>query len=113
MKIKIIIAIAVALLLTVNSVFSSEEKENMYLIQILNQLDTLKPLVIAASKEQPENLREKFHYIAFKDQNGKSHNGLIEDINELIKGIQEKVRREGEEPHVFQAIKGDYINRHS
>jgi RAQPRD family integrative conjugative element protein len=76
----------------------------------MNQLDSMKPLLIAAAKEQEKNSRLQFHYIAYRDYNGNLHNGLLEDINEIKKGIQDKLKETASEPRIFQAIKGDYLN---
>jgi RAQPRD family integrative conjugative element protein len=102
------------LLLTLISLFStcaiaSETEEKMYLVQMINQLNAMKPLIIAADKEQPKNVRIKFHYTAYHDSNGHAHNGLLEDINAIQKGIQEKMNQTGTEPRHFQIIKGDYM----
>ena len=60
---------------------------------MINQLDALKPLIIAANKEQEPNARIKFHYTFYRDFNGITHNGLLEDIHEIKKGIQEKLNQ--------------------
>lgn len=103
--------IIVFLMLFGSSTFASETNERMYLTQILNQLAAMKPLIVSAAREQPKSNRIQFHYTAYKDANGKVHNGLLEDINEIEKGIHEKLHRTPKEPRVVAAIKGDYIDR--
>lgn len=88
--------------------YANEKNERAYLIQMFNQLESLKPLVVAASKEQPNNLRIMFHYTAYKDTANVLHNGLLEDINEIEKGIKDKLNQISIEPHRFTIIKGDY-----
>lgn len=100
----------VILMLFSLSIFASETNERIYLTQILNQLAATKPLIVAAAKEQPKSNRIQFHYIAYRDANGKSQNGLLEDINEIEKGIREKLHHTSTEPRIVTAIKGDYIN---
>jgi RAQPRD family integrative conjugative element protein len=112
MKVKSLLIMALYLCSINTSALANEEKEKMYLIQMINQLDALKPLVIAASNEQQENSRQKFNYTAFVNSSGKSQNGLLEDINELKKGIQARLNKTETEPHRFEAIKGDYISNH-
>lgn len=87
---------------------ASENLEKSYLLQILNQLEATKPLILAASKEQLPHLRVQFHYKAYQDYRGVMHNGLFEDINEIEKGIQDKLSQISSEPHQFESIKGDY-----
>jgi RAQPRD family integrative conjugative element protein len=110
MKLSIMLAVAFSMGLISTNVMASESHEKMYLIQMMNQLDALKPLVVSASKEQDRNARIKFHYTTYRDSNGKIHNGLLEDINELRKGIQEKLTQPISEPRYFQSIKGDYLD---
>jgi RAQPRD family integrative conjugative element protein len=92
------------------SAIASDTQQKVYLVQIINQLDSIKPLIIAAAKEQDKSSRVQFHYVAYLDYTGKVHNGLLEDINEIKSGIQDKLNQTGSEPHHFQAIKGDYLN---
>lgn len=112
MKIKSILIIVLCLCCMSKAALASEEKERIYLIQMINQLDALKPLVFSASKEQKNNSRIKFHYTSFVDSNGKLQNGLLEDINDIKNGIQARVNQPEIEPHRFEAIKGDYISDH-
>ncbi len=88
----------------------SAEKEKMYLVQMINQLDALRPLIIAAQNEQPKNNRIQFHYTDYRDSSGKLHNGLLEDVTAIKQGLEEKLNQTSTEPHQFRAIKGDYIN---
>jgi RAQPRD family integrative conjugative element protein len=112
MKVKSIFFIGLCLCCIAISAFANEENEKMYLIQMLNQLDALKPLVIAASEEQVKNTRVKFHYTSFMNSSGKPQNGLLDDINEIEKGIHARINQTDVAPHKFDAINGDYINDH-
>lgn len=110
MKIKIVLIITIILSLVTTLATANNTKERMYLTQMINQLDSLKPLIVAASKEQDLTARTQFHYYGYRDSNGILHNGLFEDINEIKKGIQEKLSQNSIEPRNFQKIKGDYLN---
>ena len=88
---------------------ASEREERIYLIQILNQLHAIKPLVIAASLQQPKTNRIQFHYVTYKDANKKQHNGLLDDLNQIETGIQNKLNHVPIEPSRPSPIKGDYI----
>lgn len=76
-----------------------ESDETSYLVQMINQLEALKPLVLAAAKVQPKNLRISFNYTA-----------LLKDINEIEKGIEANLTDIPKEPRQFEPIKGDYLN---
>jgi RAQPRD family integrative conjugative element protein len=102
-------------MVTIFSVFSqiawaSKEFESDYLTQVLNQLESIKPLIVSAAKEQPKDNRFHFHYFSYKDNSGTKHNGLLEDINEIEKGIKERLNTIPSEPHTFKQISGDYID---
>ncbi|MEO8402578.1 MAG: RAQPRD family integrative conjugative element protein [Gammaproteobacteria bacterium] len=105
-------AILLSLLITLLSLSANatEEQERIYLTQMLNQLNALKPLIVSAAREQPRDNRTQFHYTHFRDANGKTQNGLLEDINEIEKGILEKLDHTPSAPHSIQPIKGDFID---
>ena len=84
----LLLAIVVCMSLFSILAMASEENEKVYLVQIINQLDAIKPLIIAAKNEQAKNIRVQFHYTAFRDSNGKLHNGLLEDIAEIKKVLK-------------------------
>jgi RAQPRD family integrative conjugative element protein len=110
MEIKITLLIAIVIGLFSLPAIANEAGEKIYLTQIMNQLDAIKPLIIAANNEQEKGTRIKFRYTSYRDSNGMSHNGLLEDINIIQKGIQEKLNQTLSEPRHFQAIKGDYLD---
>jgi len=92
------------------TVFANESKENIYLIQMLNQLNDLKPLIHSAKSEQDIHARIKFHYTTYRDADDKIHNGLLEDINAIQQGIEAKLNKSLREPRYFEPIKGDYMD---
>ena len=71
MKIKYYLIIATLLCTLSMQTMANDTHERMYLIQMLNQMDALKPLILAANNEQDKNARVKFHYRAFQDSTGK------------------------------------------
>lgn len=92
--------VCVGLLISVSSIsYASETQEKMYLVQILNQLNAIRPTILAAKKEQPSNRRVKFHY-----------QSLLEDIEAIKKGINEKLAEVAIEPRAVVPIKGDYTS---
>lgn len=111
MKTKLILFLTILFSSVSSPGFAGAEEERIYLIQILNQLHAMKPLIVKAANEQPKTNRIKFHYTKYRDANGHTHNGLIEDINEIEKGIKEKLHQSPSAPRHIQPIKGDYIER--
>lgn len=111
MKQKIFILGICMLSILSTSCFANELKEKMYLTQILNQIDAMQPLIIAAEKAQPVNTRIKFHYTQYRDSHGNLHHGLLEDIQSIKSGITQKLNNASVEPRVVRPIKGDYIEQ--
>lgn len=91
--------------------FANEQTEKMYLTQMLNQIDAMQSLIIAAEKAQPANTRIKFHYTRYKDSHGNIHNGLQEDVQAIKSGITQKLNDTSVEPRVVAPIKGDYLEQ--
>ncbi|MEO8964500.1 MAG: RAQPRD family integrative conjugative element protein [Gammaproteobacteria bacterium] len=110
MKIKNFLIVAIIISVFSIKSMADDAREKIYLIQMINQLDAIKPLILAAANEQENDARIKFHYKSYRESNGLLHNGLLEDINEIKKGIQDKLNQTTAEPHHFQAIKGDYLD---
>lgn len=94
-----------------SSQIASAEQERVYLVQIVNQLNAMIPSIIAAEKLQPRNQRVMFHYSAWRDPAGRVHNGLLEDVQSIKKGIEEKLNTVSVEPRVVQPIRGDYLGQ--
>lgn len=99
------------LCMVVGNSLASTEQERIYLVQLINQIDAMTPLVLAAEKEQPNNTRVQFHYAAWHDDKGHTHNGLLEDIKAIKQGILEKLNNAGDEPRAVNSIKEDYLDK--
>lgn len=110
MKRIISVGLLLAFGLTTSQCFAGVDQERMYLVQILNQLNAIQPLVLKAQKEQPANTRIQFHYSQYKDAHGQLHNGLLEDVQAMKKGIEQALNQTSIEPRTVAPIKGDYIN---
>jgi RAQPRD family integrative conjugative element protein len=109
MKIKLIVSVLLSISLFSINAHASEHQERIYLMQIVNQLNAIKPLIIAASLQQPKTNRVQFHYSHYLDEHHKKHNGLTEDLNQIEMSIQNKLNHIPIEPSVLPPIKGDYI----
>lgn len=89
---------------------ATEDQEKVYLLQLINQLDEMQPIILAAQQAQPVNQRVEFHYTAYVDAKGKKRNGLLEDVNAIKAGIEEHLNATSIEPRTFSPIQGDYID---
>ncbi len=87
-----------------------EKQERQYLMQLVHQLDAMLPIIAAAQKIQSKHQRMMFHYTAWKDQAGKPHAGLLEDVHAMKQGILDQLNAISIEPRSMQAIQGDYAD---
>lgn len=113
--IRIIFSLGAVLMLTlaVTNCFANEAQERSYLQQILNQLNAVQSLILAAQKEQPKNIRITFHYTKFRDSQGQRHNGLLEDVQAIKAGIVQKLSQPSIEPRVVKPLNGDYLDSYT
>lgn len=90
--------------------FATTAQENMYLTQILNQLDAVQPLILKAQHAAPPNQRITFHYTQYRDASGKKHHGLLEDVHAIQDGIRAKLNATSIEPRNIKPLQGDYLD---
>jgi RAQPRD family integrative conjugative element protein len=105
-----VIALGLVVAFTSSVCLADEVKERMYLIQIINQLDAIQPLILAAQHEQPPNTRIHFHYTKFNNNQGQICNGLLEDIQNIKSGVNEELNSVAIEPRAIKPLNGDYID---
>lgn len=89
---------------------TTTDAEKAYLVQIMNQLDALQPLILAAQKSQLPDKRVQFHYSRYQDNEGNEHNGLLEDVAAIKAGITQYLNQPAIEPRTVQPLQGDYLN---
>lgn len=104
------VIVCLSLLFSMSVAEASIEQERAYLVQLVNQLAAMTPLILAAQKEQPANTRVTFHYTAYRDATGQKHNGLLEDVQAIKQGIEEKLNAVSAEPRVVMPVQGDYLD---
>ena len=49
------------------SAMASPEQERVYLLQLIHQIDAMKPTLLAAQQEQSKTARVQFHYTSYQD----------------------------------------------
>jgi RAQPRD family integrative conjugative element protein len=112
MKINQLMAIGFLGVMCWTNSHAGETQERVYLTQIVNQLNAIKPLIVAAQNEQPQGNRVKFHYSHYINADGRIQNGLLDDINAIEAGVREKLDKMPESPHEIKPIAGDFIDHH-
>ncbi len=109
MKKLVLWSLLLLLSIFITNAFASEEQEKMYLTPIINELDAIQPLILAAQAEQAKNTRIQVHYTQYHDSQGQLHNGLLEDVQTIKAGIVQVLNHVPMEPRVITPIQGDYI----
>lgn len=99
--------------LSLQTVMASPEQERVYVLQLLHQIDALEFTVLAAQKQQSPDARLQFHYTAYRDQERKLHNGVLEDLKLIRTGIAAHLSEYPEEPRRVVPIQGDYLTDHN
>lgn len=90
--------ICISLGLFSNLVLADTELENEALTRTIHVLDSLKPLINEAERQQDKNTRTQFQYDA-----------LRQDLEKIKTGINEKLNPITIEPRVVTPIDGDYV----
>jgi RAQPRD family integrative conjugative element protein len=90
----------------------SHSKSNVHfdetLVQIVNQLNAITPLIEKAKHYQSKNTRVQLHLTKFKGSDGNIHNGLSEDISEIKKGIVAYLNKPTIEPRTIKPLDDDF-----
>lgn len=89
--------------------YATEAEMKETLVQIIEQLESIKPLVNKAEKEQPKDARVKVQFDSYKDAEGLAHNGLKQDINSIQKSLEDIVNQQGLEERHIAPIKSDFV----
>ncbi len=93
------------------SAMASPEQERVYLLQLIHQIDAMKPTLLAAQQEQSKTARVQFHYTSYQDAQNQKHNGVYEDLQAIRAGIEEKIKNNASEPRTPEMISGDYRDK--
>ena len=91
------------------SIYADSEQMNETLVRIIHQLQAIKPLIAKAEEEQPQNPRVNVHFDRFQDADGKWHNGLRQDVDDIEQSLKQIVNQAGIEPRRYSSMKDDFI----
>lgn len=95
----------------ISSAIASPEQERVYLLQLIHQIDAMKPTLLAAQQEQSKTARVQFHYTAYRDITGQCHPGVWEDLQAIRAGIEEKLQKGSPaEVRTIEPVQGDYMD---
>lgn len=106
---KIISMLCIASAIAFPFCYATESEMKETLVQIIEQLESIKPLINKAEKEQPKDARIKVQFSQYKDSEGRVHSGLKEDVDTIQKSLEAIVNQQGLEDRHIDAIKSDFI----
>lgn len=106
---KFVLGVLLFALLVQPMAFADKSQMDENLVQIINQLQAIKPLINQAQRSQPLNPRIKIHFDSWKDAKGKTHNGLRQDIEAIQLALIKAVNRERIEPRSFAPLNNDFV----
>lgn len=102
---------AIVLALGCSSAFADTAQMKTTLVKIVNQLEAIKPLINQAKSEQSANPRVKVHFDSWIDTDGKKHNGLRQDIENIQAALISAINAQNADPREYQPIKGDFVGQ--
>ncbi len=91
--------------------YADESQMNETLVQMVNQLNAMLPLIDKAEKEQSPKSATQFHFESFKDVDGLTHPGLRQDVLAIRQGVMAQINQAPVEPRTVTPIEGDYQER--
>lgn len=89
--------------------YADQSQMNQTLVQVVQQLQQLKPLIAEAQAEEPADLQSSIHLTAFTNPNGQTQSGVMEDLNALQAGIKQIINLQQIDPKAYAPISGDYV----
>ena len=108
-KMKLSVLLTVGVLGFSSPIFADQAQMNETLVRLVNQLDALLPLVDEAEREQPQNERFTFHFSSFEGSDGKTHNGLREDIMSMKEALIVQINQPTIDPETVAPLNNDFI----
>jgi len=91
------------------SISANESEMNKVLVQIINQINAIMPLIDEAKRVQPQNMRVKFNLEKFKNGRGEELNGVREDLLAIKKGVIEYINKPDLSPKTIKSLEFDFI----
>lgn len=98
------------LILGVNAYADDTDKFKESLVQIINQLNAITPIINKAKIYQNKSDKVQVHFNSFVGMDGVRHAGLEEDLNMIKKGLVDYINKPSIEPKKVEHIDGDFID---
>ena len=105
---KILALVSIGLLCISPLCLATEEEMKNTLVQIIQQLEAIKPLINQAEKEQPSDTRVKVQFNAYTDSEGRQHPGLNQDIDSMQQSLIAIVNQQGLDELSIESLNNDF-----
>lgn len=89
--------------------YADQSQMNQTLVQVVEQLQQLKPLIAQAAAEEPVDMQSSVHFTSFTGPYGQTKTGVIDDLNALQSGIEQIINQQQIDPRIYTPISGDYL----
>lgn len=93
----------------ITSAYADNEQMKITLVDIVNQLQNVKTLIQKAKRQQEKNPSVSIHFESWMDANGKKHNGLKQDIEQIRLALIDFLNQASLTPRRFKPISNDFI----
>jgi hypothetical protein len=91
--------------------YSDQQQMNETLVRLINQIDSMMPLVQKAELQQPKGQRFEFHFSQFEGSDGERHNGLKEDLFEIRQALIDQINNPSVDPYHITALNNDFVSK--
>lgn len=93
--------------------YANNEQMNATVVQLINQINAMMPLIDTAEKQQDKTTAVQFHFDTFTDVNGKEHNGLRQDLLAIRASLIAQINEPPIEPRLVLPLQQDYVGSSS
>lgn len=84
---------------------------NTDLVQLVDQLDAMLPLIAQAEKAQDAKAPVQFHFETWTDNQGIRHNGLKQDVLAMRAAIVGQINAPAMTPRAVAPLEQDYVEK--
>lgn len=92
-----------------STAYADNAQMNATLVQLINQINAMMPLIDAAEKQQDKTAPMQFHYDTFIDANGIQHNGLRQDLLTIRQSLINEINQPPLAPRTIIPLQLDYV----
>ena len=106
--------VGIVMMLSLSCLSRSEAntaQRNAVLLQVIDQLNAIKPLLAKAATAQTPDAAKRVHFYHWCEANGKCHSGVQEDIQAIIAGLTQAISATPSSPRKIVPMTGDFLQQ--